>query len=955
MNKTDQDIQFVDQAIEPFEDRIDILFRELELATRWQRPSILLAIYSSEYVCTDAKTTLKNRLADMLQVVQHIQVGNDENSDIPLFLSEIADLDKSVFFIEGLRWGGGREGTRAYRALNIGREYFIDRRIRVVFWLTENEANDLARYAPDFWSYRHRVVEFIDPPSSEQVSARALESSWQGIGEYADSHEDIDAGIALREAMLRDLPEGDESTANRANLLFSLGILNWRRGDFEKAAHFIHITHEIAGKIQDNWFEAVCLNAVALVKTALGRENEAIEYLKQASSLTPDQTFHWNNLGNLYCQLDRHEEAMAALEKAIELNPLDAVSWNGLGNVYHKLGRCDEAIATYQKAIEFTPHCAYPWIGLGDVFASSERIEEAVAAYQKAIEINQRLIHPWISLGNIFEKQKRSQDAIRAYQNAFEIDPNNAQLWNEQGNVYLNADAYDEAINAYRKAIELEHGFGWPYSNLALAYSHKGKHTEAIPLYQKSIELFSSNRDKASAWNRLGNTYQQLQDYDNAIAAYQRAVELDPDNATFKKDLDGIHNQVLFRNDQSIRRNGSGYADAAAITYKSVTEINSQNDYGHAILSYQRAVELVVLDPHNASFSHESNGYRRALGFLGEADAADKSEASAEDQSDIVLDPGNGFAWIDLGDLHYDMGNSAEAITATKEAVNAADQSAGELFPDPVNHRFPVEQAPREAPAGTPAIRGHGSPLDGESVIHWDHVPVGNDPDEIQDSTDAVEVVFTTDNEAASVAVIRSVEQSPDTASFQNDPDDKHEDLNQNAEAIAAYKKVTEINPKNARAWHTLGNLYRTSGRYREAAAAFEQAVSLDPDREVFHYHLGLVHAAQKNYSDAIRAFQKVVALNPGYNLAHCTLAGYYRKLGQENEARKHIAIALPTMKDETEYNRACFEAISGNADQALVLLREALEKKQTSVDWVRRDPDFEFIHDDPRFKALVG
>ena len=41
---------------EPFEDRIDILFRELELAIKWQRPSVLLSIYSSEYVRADADT-----------------------------------------------------------------------------------------------------------------------------------------------------------------------------------------------------------------------------------------------------------------------------------------------------------------------------------------------------------------------------------------------------------------------------------------------------------------------------------------------------------------------------------------------------------------------------------------------------------------------------------------------------------------------------------------------------------------------------------------------------------------------------------------------------------------------------------------------------------------------------------------------------------------------------------
>jgi hypothetical protein len=53
-------------------------------------------------------------------------------------------------------------------------------------------------------------------------------------------------------------------------------------------------------------------------------------------------------------------------------------------------------------------------------------------------------------------------------------------------------------------------------------------------------------------------------------------------------------------------------------------------------------------------------------------------------------------------------------------------------------------------------------------------------------------------------------------------------------------------------------------------------------------------------------------------------------------------------------YNRACFEAIQGNADEAIALLKIALEKRLVSTAVVRRDPDFDFIRDDPRFKALV-
>jgi tetratricopeptide (TPR) repeat protein len=113
-----------------------------------------------------------------------------------------------------------------------------------------------------------------------------------------------------------------------------------------------------------------------------------------------------------------------------------------------------------------------------------------------------------------------------------EMDTKNAHVWNELGNVYFNTSAYDDAIVAYSKAIELDRWFAWPYSNLALAYVQKRRFVEAILLYQRSIELFSSDKDKAISWNRLGNVYRRLNDYENAIAAYQRADALDPDNST---------------------------------------------------------------------------------------------------------------------------------------------------------------------------------------------------------------------------------------------------------------------------------------------------------------------------------------------------------------------------------------------------------------------------------------
>lgn len=113
-----------------------------------------------------------------------------------------------------------------------------------------------------------------------------------------------------------------------------------------------------------------------------------------------------------------------------------------------------------------------------------------------------------------------------------EVDINNAKVWNELGNVYYNNGALEDAIVAYAKSIELDRSFAWPYSNLALAYIQKERLAEAILLYQRSIELFNNDKDKAVAWNCLGNVYRRMNDYSNAISAYQRADVLDPNNVS---------------------------------------------------------------------------------------------------------------------------------------------------------------------------------------------------------------------------------------------------------------------------------------------------------------------------------------------------------------------------------------------------------------------------------------
>ena len=165
-----------------------------------------------------------------------------------------------------------------------------------------------------------------------------------------------------------------------------------------------------------------------------------------------------------------------------------------------------------------------------------------------------------------------------------------------------------------------------------------------------------------------------------------------------------------------------------------------------------------------------------------------------------------------------------------------------------------------------------------------------------------------------------------------------------------------EINPRSATTWEALGTLYKTAGRYEEAIQAFKQAISIAPREVSYHHNLGLVYAAQGNNKDAFTTFQKVLDLNPEHSLTHASLGGYYKKMGLEDLAEKHIGKAMKQIyASENEYNRACLEAICGNIEQAIGLLRIALEKKQTYVDWILHDPDLDPLREDERFKQLIA
>jgi superkiller protein 3 len=571
--------------------------------------------------------------------------------------------------------------------------------------------------------------EMSQPAAPEDTTSLSLSDPLPLHASLAEAREILEPhSQALSSAEMTANPAQDDSV--RATLQLTLGIMHWRNGSLDDAENILRSSIDASVKIQNNWLQALCWHALALLKTDQGHIETAIGAYRQAVSLAPDQIFPWCKVGSLYNGMGCSDEAMLAFQRAIRQNPEDTDSWDGLGDIYTKLGRLDDGIAAYQ-------------------------------------------------LGNIFEKRPQGADAIKAYEKAFQ-------------------------------------------------------------LYKLTLTALVS-------------------DSENGLKA--------------------------------------GNVTPAANIRPSESLLDSQ-------------LSTALIGPVVPG-------------------AVEDSAVSSEITVDEASSPANPIP----------QETSAPQFSDFNQAESLMDEQAQEMQADLSSE---AEQAVIE-PAGSE-----------NTTIRWDDLEMAEQPgdtprlaEQLANTSQPEPVLASVLAQQSGPSKEKSSQAAPENPNRTNDPE-------RVANAIASFLKVVEINPENDRAWDSLGNLYRITQRISDAIYAFEKATSLDPNKYLYRYQLGTSYAADGNYAAAIAEIKKSLELNPAFVFAHCALASFLRKTGQQEESQKHIALAAPLMLNQKEYDRACFESIRGNTSEALELLKIALEKKQTTAEWIRRDLDLDFIRNDPRFDQLA-
>jgi len=327
-----------------------VLFEELKLAIQWNRPSILLGICQSKSSQIKAESALKNKLQQLGIDVVKIEVGGQS----PFIFQQMLDQsnrDKVVFFISNINWGGGPDGRDTYRNLNMGREILIENRIRSVFWLTRTEALDLPGYAPDFWAFRHQVVEFSASRSGGMVKLPAGLLIWHGQT-FDDVPEKLKERIEICSRSLMELPNSPEALSSRLDLLYTIGYIHWILGDAVKSLELLQSGLELAQHPQLAGLRTWLMNGMAILYHEKGEYKRASDIYSDLIAKYNDDVVLRINHGIVLSALGRNSEAISESKKAVKLSPADAGIWNRQGWIYTSAGKLDEAVPAFKRAIE---------------------------------------------------------------------------------------------------------------------------------------------------------------------------------------------------------------------------------------------------------------------------------------------------------------------------------------------------------------------------------------------------------------------------------------------------------------------------------------------------------------------------------------------------------------------------------------------------------------------------
>jgi tetratricopeptide (TPR) repeat protein len=332
------------------------------------------------------------------------------------------------------------------------------------------------------------------------------------------SPDDADAHKLLGRIFLRSLSEGQNAPSSASP---SGNVLDQAITEYEK------IVALAPKSVEDR----MVLGQLYIVKHD---QKKAEEQFKIAQAIDPDAEEVVLNLARLYAEsgdLDRAAKVIEAVPVADRTAKMEVA----LGATYDQLKKTKDAIAAYQRAADMEPGDVRTQAALAQALLNDNQLDAALKQFKDLAEADPEDADNLIHIGEIQRRQGKYEDALATIRKARKKAPESLEAGYNEGLLLDVLGRYDEAAQVYEKMVDLTSHANGAYTTeeksnrgiflerLGTIYHEQNKTDQAIAVYQKMIDM--GGEAAARGFEFQVDTLSEARLYDRAVEVSRKAVE----------------------------------------------------------------------------------------------------------------------------------------------------------------------------------------------------------------------------------------------------------------------------------------------------------------------------------------------------------------------------------------------------------------------------------------------
>jgi len=322
----------------------------------------------------------------------------------------------------------------------------------------------------------------------------ALHDASGGDGFVADAQQYLARAallIAAAAVFVPLVPEPDEEGRHRATrplvgvaaMLVLIG-LTWLAGETcrsNRAAWEHVLAHEPGSRLA-----RAELGYLAL---ASDHPDEAVEQFRQLVAADPSDADAQLRLGEALMRRNQPDDAAAHFDRAAGLHPRDPEPLRLRGAAAERSGDLASAKNFYERAIAIDPRDDRSRNNLATLYARQGDIARALAEYQRALIDNPHATQIHLNRASLLFSMGRLDEAAAHLHESVNIDPGDPKAYMTSGAILMQLKDYSNAARMFRAAIRLDRNSPEAFNLLGVALAAQGNLAEAIYNFGRALDL----------------------------------------------------------------------------------------------------------------------------------------------------------------------------------------------------------------------------------------------------------------------------------------------------------------------------------------------------------------------------------------------------------------------------------------------------------------------------------